>query len=120
STLAPELSGKQLELLKEIVPRLSRVAVFGTSTRPGNAQSLKETERAAGAFGVKLQSLEIRDSKDIETAFRAASKGRADAVLVPALPILNSQRTQIADLAVKNRVPAVYGQPEYVDAGGLI
>ena len=120
ATLSPELSGKQLELLKEIVPRISRVAFFGNAMEPGNAQALRETELAAGAFGVRLQNLEIRDSKDIETAFREASKGRADAVLVAALPILNSQRTQIADLAVKNRVPAVYGQPEYVDIGGLI
>ena len=81
STLAPELSGKQLELLKEIVPRLSRVAVFGTSTNPGNAQTLKEMELAAEAFGVKLQYLDVLGPKDIETAFRAASKGRAEAVL---------------------------------------
>ena len=82
STLAPELSGKRLELLKEIVPKLSRVAVFGTSTNPGNAQVLREMELAAGAFGVKLQYLDVLGPKDIETAFRAASKGRADAVLV--------------------------------------
>ena len=82
STLAPELSGKQLELLKEIVPRLSRVAVFGTSTNPGNAQALKEVELAAKAFGVKLQYLDVLSPKDIETAFRAANKGRAEAVLM--------------------------------------
>ena len=82
STLAPEISGKQLELLKEIVPKLSRVAVFGTSTDPGNAQTLREMELAAEAFGVKLQYLDVLDPKDIETAFRAASKGRADAVLM--------------------------------------
>ena len=82
STLCPEISGKRLELLKEIVPKLSRVAVLGTSTHPGNAQALKEIELAAGAFGVQLQYLDVRDPKDIETAFRAASKGRADAVLV--------------------------------------
>ena len=82
STLAPEISGKRLELLKEIVPKLSRVAVLGTSTGPGNAQVLREMELAAGAFGVKLQYLDVQDPKDIETAFRAASKGRADAVLV--------------------------------------
>ena len=63
STLAPELSGKRLELLKEIVPRLSRVAVFGTSTNPGNAQMLRETELAAGAFGVKLQYLDVLRSQ---------------------------------------------------------
>ena len=120
STLAPEISGKQLELLKEIVPRLSRVAVLGTSTQPGNAQALREVELAAKAFRVKHQSLDVFDSKDIETAFRAASKGRADAVLVLGGPVLNSHRTQIADLAAKNRLPAIYERREYVEAGGLM
>ncbi|TMB74957.1 MAG: ABC transporter substrate-binding protein [Deltaproteobacteria bacterium] len=120
ATLAPELSGKQLELMKEIVPRLSRVAVLGSSTRSGNAQSLKETELAAGAFGVKLQYLDILSPKDIETAFRAASKGRADAVLVLTSPFATSQRTQITDLAVKNRLPAIYDRAEFVEDGGLM
>ena len=109
STLAPELSGKRLELLKEIVPKLSRVAVFGTSTQPGNAQSLKEVELAAKAFGVKLQYLDVLDPKDIETAFRAASKGRAEAVLMlVAGPSPAAHRTQIVELAVKSRLPAMY------------
>jgi putative ABC transport system substrate-binding protein len=82
STLAPEISGKQLELLKEIVPRLSRVAVLGTSTRSGNAQMLREVELAAGVLKVKLQYLDILSPKDIETAFRAAGKGRAEAILM--------------------------------------
>jgi putative ABC transport system substrate-binding protein len=120
STLAPEISGKQLELLKEIVPRLSRVAVLGTSTQPGTAQSLKETELAAGALGVKLQYLDLQDPMDIETAFQAATKGRTEGVLVLGGPVLNSRRTQIADLAAKNRLPAVYGQPEFMNAGGLM
>ena len=81
SSLAPELSGKRLELLKEIVPKLSRVAVLGNSTEPANTQSLREVELAAGAFGVKLQYLDILSPQDIEIAFRAASKERADAVL---------------------------------------
>src|SRR6266850_2010369 len=75
STLAPEISGKQLELLKETVSRLSRVAVLGNSTSPGNAQELKELELAAGALGVKLQYLDVLEPKDIEIAFREASKG---------------------------------------------
>src|SRR6266542_4957229 len=120
STLRPELSGKQLELLKEIFPKLSRVAVLGTSTYPGNAQALREVELAAGAFGVKLQYLDVRDLKNIETAFRAASKGRADAILVLSSAVLNSHRIEIADLAVKNRLLAVYGQPQYVEDGGLL
>jgi len=114
STLAPELSGKRLELLKEIIPRLSRVAVFGTSTLPGNAQSLKEVELAAGASGVKLQYLDVLDPKDIETAFRAAVKGRADAVLMMvAGGVASSQRTQIVDLAVKSRLPVMYSRGAY-------
>jgi putative tryptophan/tyrosine transport system substrate-binding protein len=120
STLAPEIRGKQLELLKEIVPRLSRVAVFGTSTNPGNAQALREIELVAGAFGVKLQYLEIVRPTDFETAFRAAVKGRAEAVLVLPSPVLNPQRTQIIDLAVKSRLPVTYSARSSVEAGGLM
>jgi putative tryptophan/tyrosine transport system substrate-binding protein len=75
ATLAPEISGKQLELLKEIVARLSRVAVLGTSTQPGNEQSLRETELAARAFGMKVQFLDLLGAKDIESAFRAQATG---------------------------------------------
>jgi putative tryptophan/tyrosine transport system substrate-binding protein len=120
STLSPEISGKQLELLKEVVPRLSRVAVLGSSTTPGNAQSLKETELAAGALAVQLQYLDVRDPKDIETVFRAAGKGRADSVLVLAGSVVNSHRTQIAELAVKGRLPAIYFRSEFVEDGGLM
>jgi putative tryptophan/tyrosine transport system substrate-binding protein len=120
STLAPEISGKQLELLKEIVPRLSRVAVLGTSITPGNAQALRETELAGGAFGVQLQYLEVRDPKDIETVFRAASKGRAEAVLPLTNQVLTSHRKQLVELAVKSRLPAIYDRREFVEDGGLM
>jgi putative ABC transport system substrate-binding protein len=120
SSLSPELSGTRLELLKETVPTLSRVAVFGTSTRPGTAQALKETELAAGTFRVRLQYLDVLRAKDIETAFRAAGKGRAEAVLVFAGPVLNSYRTQIANLAAKNQLPAIYERAEFMEAGGLM
>ncbi len=120
SSLAPEISGKRLELLKEIVPKLSRVAVFGTSTQAGNAQSLKETELAAAAFGVQLQYLDILDRKDIETAFREARKWRADGVLGLPSPVMIAERKQVADLAAKSRLPAMYTASEFVDAGGLI
>ena len=120
STFAPELSGKRLELLKEIVPRLSRVAVLGTSTEPGNAQSLKEVERAARGFGVKLQHLDVLDRKDIETVFRAARKDHAESVLVLPSAVFIFQRTQIADLAVKSRLPAMYFRDIFVDGGGLM
>jgi putative ABC transport system substrate-binding protein len=121
STLAPELSGKRLELLKEIVPRLSRVAAFGTSTSAGNAQELKEVELAAGVFGVKLQYLDVLGPRDFETAFRAASKGRADAVLMMVSGALAGDlRTEIAELAIKSRLPVIYQRQEYVEAGGLM
>jgi len=121
ATLSPELSGKRLELLKEIVSNFSRVAVVGTSTQPGNAQMLSEVELAAGALGVKLQYLDVVSPKDVETAFRAAGKGRADAVLfqVPG-PFATSQRPQIAELAVKSRLTVIYDRAEYVEAGGLM
>jgi putative ABC transport system substrate-binding protein len=77
-----------LELLKEVAPKVSRVAVFGTSTQPGVAQALKETELAAAALKVELQNLNVLEPKDIESAFRAANKGRADAVLVLTSPVI--------------------------------
>jgi ABC-type uncharacterized transport system substrate-binding protein len=120
STLAPEISGKQLELLKEIVPRLSRVAILGNSTDPGNAQVVGETERAAVALGVQQLYLDVRAPEDIETAFRAASKGRADAVLTLPSFLLTSQRKQLVDLAVKSRFPAIYDRREFVEDGGLM
>jgi ABC-type uncharacterized transport system substrate-binding protein len=120
STLAPEISGKQLELLKEIVPRLSRVAVLGISTNPGNAQASRETELAAAAFGVKLQYLDVLGPNDIETAFQEARRGHAGAVLVLTSPVFILHRTQLAEIAVKNRLPAIYNAHEWVEAGGLM
>jgi putative ABC transport system substrate-binding protein len=121
STLAPEISGKQLELLKEIVPKLSRVAVFGTSTQPGNSQVLKEVELAAAALAVKLQYVDILVPADIESAFGAAVNGRAQAVLVVAASsVVGDRRQEIVDLAVKSRLPVIYPFPSYVETGGLM
>ena len=120
SSYSTELNGKRLELLKEIVPRLARLTVFGTSTNPGNAQALKEMERAADAFGVKVQYLDVLNPKDIETAFREATRARADAILVLTGPLPYSQRAQVADLAVKSRLPVIYPRTEFVEAGGLM
>jgi putative ABC transport system substrate-binding protein len=120
STLAPEMGGKQLELLKEIVPKLSRVAVIGNSTIPGDAQALRETVLAAGTYEIYLRYLNVPDPKDIEATFRTAAKGRADGLLVLGNPNLNAQRKQVVDLAVKHRLPATYTRPEYIDAGGLM
>ncbi|MGZ8483344.1 MAG: ABC transporter substrate-binding protein, partial [Candidatus Binatia bacterium] len=120
STLAPEISGKQLELLKEIVPKLSRVAVLGTSTIPSQVQTLREVDLAAGALKVKIQYLDVLDPNAIETAFQNATKRRADALLVLQSAVMNPQREKVADLAAKNRLPAIYFQSQYMEVGGLM
>ena len=116
----PEISGKQLELIKEIFPRVTSVAVLGNLKEPGNAQALKETETAAHAFGVKLQYFDVRSPDDIETAFKAMRKGHMDAVVVLAGAVFFSERPRLAELAIKNRLPAIYQASEYVEAGGLM
>ena len=120
ATLGPEISGKQLELLKEVFSKISRVAVLGTSTNPGTAAALKETELAAAALGLQLQHLDILNPKDIEAGFRTAANGRAEAVLVLISSVTNSQRKEVVDLALKSRLPAIYPFPEFVEAGGLM
>ena len=121
STLLPELSGKRLELLKETIPKLSRLAVFGTSTRPGNAQSLNEVEVAAKAFDVKVLKLDVLSPKDIATAFGAAAKEQADVVIwLVAGGFAITQRTEIVELAVKKRLPVIYDRREFVEDGGLM
>jgi putative ABC transport system substrate-binding protein len=120
SNQASEMSGKKLELLKEIVPKLSRVAIIGNSTVPGDALALRETVLAAGAYQVYLNYLDVQDAKDIEPMIRTAAKGHADAIIVLGNPIFNLQRQQVTDLVVKHRLPATYSQPEYVEAGGLM
>lgn len=120
STHYPEISGKQLEILKETVPRLARVAVLGNATIPGNAQTLQEAELAAKALAVKLQYLEIENVWQIESAFRTATKDHADAVLVLGSQIVTANAKQFAQLAAKSRLPAMYWSPEFVEAGGLM
>jgi putative ABC transport system substrate-binding protein len=120
STLVPDLYGKRLEILKDTVPGLSRVLVLGTSFEPSNARALREAERAAGALKLHLQYLDVLDPKDIEAAFRTAGKGRPQAVLPLGSPVFNSQRAQMADLAAKSRLPAIYNTREYIEAGGLM
>jgi putative ABC transport system substrate-binding protein len=121
SQLSPELSGKRLELLKEIIPGLSRVAVFATSTSPGNAQELRQVELAAGALGVKLQYVDVLSAKEIETAFRTAGKDRVDGGLWLVSGTFGTlQRNRIAELAVKSRLPVIYETDSYVDAGALM
>ena len=120
SSLSPELSGKQLELLKEIVPKLTRVTVIENSNEPANRQILKEIALAARSFGVQLQPLDVLGPKHIETAFRAVTKANTDALLVLPSAILADYRTEIINLALKSRVPAIYMSSIWVDDGGLL
>ncbi len=120
SNLAPEISGKQVELLKEILPGLSRLAILGTSTAPGNGQLLREIENAAEAAAVNSQFHDVLNTSEIEPAFRAAVNGRAEAMLVLGSGIYASRRKQVVNLTIKHRLPAIYRSREYMDAGGLM
>jgi putative ABC transport system substrate-binding protein len=120
SNFSADLSGKRLELLKDVIPKLMRVAVLGTSTSAGNAQALREAELAAEALAVKLQYLDVRGPKDIEAAAQAAHKDHAEAVLGLGGAVLASNRTQIIELALKSRLPAMYWRSDIVEAGGLM
>jgi len=120
SLLSPELSGKRLELLKEVVAELSHVAVLWNPDDPPATLSLRETEAVAQALGVKLQSLEVRGPDDFESAFRATATGRAGALIILPAPIMSTHATRIAEFAVKSRLPAISFANEFPDAGGLM
>jgi putative ABC transport system substrate-binding protein len=120
TTHAPELSGKRLELLKEVLPRITRVAVLWNPSNPGFSDMLKEMQAASQAHALQLQSLEVRSLEDFEGAFESITKGNSHAIIVVSDPFLNTHHRLILDLAVKHRLPAMYGGPEVVDAGGLM
>ncbi len=120
SMMAPELVGKQMELLKEVVPKVSRMALLWNPANPGNLPQLQEAEVAARALGVRVQPLEARDPKEIDSAFAAMTRDRAGALMVLVDAMLVTQRTQIAGLAAKRRLPAVYGLRDHAEAGGLM
>jgi len=116
----PELYGKRLELLKEIVPRVSRVAVFLNPTSPAEPLWLKDMHASAQALGLKIQSFEVRRSNDLEGAFQAATKWRARGLTVAGDPVFSANRKQILDFAANNRLPGIYPWREYVEDGGLM
>ena len=121
TNLSPDLSGKRFELLKEIVPGVVRIAVMWDPEGPVPLLAFKETQEAARAMGLQIQSLEVRGPKpDIEGAFKAAIKSRAGALLTISNPLINSHSAQIVDRAGKNRLPAIYAGIRFIDAGGLV
>jgi putative ABC transport system substrate-binding protein len=120
TNISAELSSKHLELLKEIVPGLTRAAVLRNPINPASTSQLRETQSAAQALGVQLQVVEVRDPKEFESAFSAMTRERARALIVLADPVFLSHRTQISDLAAKSRLPAVFNVGQYVEVGGLM
>jgi putative ABC transport system substrate-binding protein len=120
SSFDSELGGKQLELLKEAFPSVSRVAVLWWSGIGQDALLLRDMKVAAGALQVTLQSLEVRGVDDFEPAFSAIKKDRANALIALRNPLTATHRTRIVDFAAKSRLPAIYRDGEFVDAGGLM
>ena len=120
SMMTPEVVAKQLGLLREVVPKISRVAVLGNSANPGNAPQLRAAQMAARSLGVRLQPLDARGPSEIDSAFAAMTRERAGAFLVLLDPMLSGQREQIAGLAAKGRLPAMYALRQHVEVGGLM
>ena len=119
--MSPELSGKRLELVKEVVLGLSRVAFLWNPDVRGAVLEYKETEGAASSLGLQIQSFEVVRAEDLDRAFSAVMKDRAQALIVPGVnPVAFANRSQIASFAQTNRLPSMYGQREFVDAGGLM
>ncbi|HEU4342377.1 MAG TPA: ABC transporter substrate-binding protein [Candidatus Binatia bacterium] len=118
TSISPLIAGKRLELLKEIVPKLSRVAVLWTPRQSG--QSWKESELAGRELGLQIHSMELSSTDQFDTAFKEAIKAGSAALAVTPNPLNNSNRKLIAELAAKNRLPAIYPRVDYVESGGLM
>jgi putative ABC transport system substrate-binding protein len=120
TNIAPVLSGKRLELLKETVPKLSRVAVLWDPKNPGSTPQWKESELAAKELGLRLHSMRVSRTDKYESAFKAAIQARSGALAVTLNPLANANQKLVVDLAAKNRLPAIYARKEFVEAGGLM
>jgi putative tryptophan/tyrosine transport system substrate-binding protein len=120
TAIAAELAGKRLELLKETLPRLTRVGVLWNPTDQGSAQGLKEIEIAAPTLGLDVQSLQVRSPSNFESAFKAAIAGQARALQVLGSGLINSHRNRIIEFATKSRLPTMFADAALVQAGGLM
>jgi len=120
SRLSADIIGTRVELLKEIVPKVTRLATLLNPENPGYAASLREIELDALAQGIKLQLLAARSPDDLERAFRAAAKESANSLLVMVDAMFSNYRSRIVELAAKHRLPAIYDRVDFVEAGGLI
>jgi len=120
TSIASVLVGKRLELLKEIVSKLSRVAVVWDPQNPGSAQQWKESQLPARELGLQLHSIEVSSADKFEAAFKEATKARNTALAIMASPFFYSNQKQLANLATNNRLPAIYPRGEFVASGGLM
>jgi putative ABC transport system substrate-binding protein len=120
SLMAPELVGKQLEILKEVVPKVTRVAVLGNPANAGTTVQLRHAQDAARTLRLQLQPLQARGANEIESAFAAMTEKGAGAVVVLVDAMFVDQRTRIADLATRRHLPSVYGLIDFAEAGGLM
>ena len=120
SLMVPDIGGKRLELLKELLPRLSRVAVLWDAANPYPAIVFKETQAAGQSLGIEVQSLEVRGPDDFDGAFEAARKGRPDALITVEDPLTFTYQRRISDFAVIEKLPSLFGTREDVAAGGLM
>jgi len=120
SSVAPDLEGKRLELLREIVPSVSRIAVFLNSVNPFHATSVRQAQTAGKTLGIKVQQYDIRKSEDLDGAFAAIRKERPDALLILADRVFLHNRERIVDFTGKQHLPNVNAYKELVEAGGLI
>lgn len=118
--ISPELAGKRLEILKEAVPRLRRVAVLWHPLHPNTPTTFKETQHAAEKLGLRVQSLAVNDERDLMRAFEKATSERAEGLVVLRDPFMVKHRLLIADVAAKKRLPAIYEASDFVEAGGLM
>ena len=120
TSVSSELSGKRLELTKELIPRVSRVALLSDPANPVSPLTLRDTERAAKSLGIAVQDAGVRSADDLEAAFSAMAKSRTEAVIVVQGPSMFPERRRVAALAVRHRLPTVVGSREYAEAGGLM
>jgi ABC-type uncharacterized transport system substrate-binding protein len=120
TSIGVEINGKRLELVKEILPKLARVGYLWSSTSPVAASNLKETEIAARSLHLEILPLEANESSDIEKVFQTVTRKRSGALFVEAGAFFAAHQKQLIELALKHRLPAVYPNPRYVAAGGLM
>jgi putative tryptophan/tyrosine transport system substrate-binding protein len=120
STVNPDAAAKRVELLKEVIPQISRLAVLRNPINSGSQFPLKETEAGAKQLGIRLQTLEARSPEELEGVFRLATSERAGALIVIVDALFNAEQQRISELALRHRLPAMFDSAQYVEAGGLI